>query len=37
MYEVIGVSRWSEIHYNPKYGRQLFYEENDSMAWGKPQ
>ena len=22
---------------NPQYGRQLCYEENLSMAWGKPQ
>jgi hypothetical protein len=23
--------------FNPQYGRQFCYEENHSMAWGKPQ
>jgi hypothetical protein len=23
--------------FNPQYGRQLCYEENHSMSWGKPQ
>jgi hypothetical protein len=37
MCEVRGVSAMAEIHYNPQYGHQLCYEENLSMAWGKPQ